>query len=193
MICGAVVIGGSAGGLMAMETILKGLPGDFVPPVLLVEHLSANDAGGFAEHMTRVTGRDVIEASDKLPLEIGHIYSAPANYHLLVERDGTLALNVDDRVNWCRPSIDVLFESAAEVWGCTLVGVLLSGANSDGAQGVRAIRAAGGRTLVQDPASAESRAMPEAAIATGSVDEILTNDQIAPRLLALCAPSPGNR
>lgn len=189
MTCAAVVIGGSAGGLKALESIFRTLPRDFAPPLLVVEHLLASDDGGFARHLALLTRLPVIEPCDKATIEAGHVYAAPANYHMLVERGGTISLSVDDRVNWSRPSIDVLFESAARAWGPALVAVLLSGANTDGSKGLCAVKAEGGRTIAQDPRSAECPYMPQAAINAGAVDEVLSADRIAPRLAALCASS----
>lgn len=111
------------------------------------------------------------------------MYTAPANYHMLVERDGSIGLSVDERVNLSRPSIDVLFESAALAWGEAVVAVILSGANADGAEGMRAVKAAGGFTIAQDPASAEHPVMPQTAIDAGAVDEVLRVEEIG-RLLA---------
>ena len=117
---------------------------------------------------------------------------APANYHMLVEKDGAIALTVDERVNWSRPSIDVLFESAARVWGKSLIAVILTGANADGAKGMQAVWKAGGHTIAQDPASARIPVMPQAAIDTGAVDEVLRLEEIGPRLADLgangCSP-----
>lgn len=188
MSCAAIVIGGSAGALPALEVILSALPADFAPPILIVEHLHASDDGAFARHLERITVLPVIEPCDKALIMGGRIYTAPANYHLLVERDKTISLSVSEKVNWSRPSIDVLFESAARVWCDALVAVILSGASADGARGFVAVKAAGGRTLAQDPASAPIPFMPQAAIATGAVDDILTPADIARRLIEL-----GNR
>jgi len=189
MTCAAVVIGGSAGGVEALEAIFGGLPGDFAPPLLVVEHLHASDDGAFASHLARMTALVVIEPCDKVVIEAGHVYAAPANYHMLVERGGSISLSVDDRVNWSRPSIDVLFESAARAWGPALVAVLLSGANSDGVKGLVAVKAAGGRTIAQYPQSASSPYMPQMAVDAGAVDEVLHPDNIALRLVALCMQS----
>ena len=127
----------------------------------------------------------MIEPCDKAPILGGRVYTAPANYHLLVEREGTISLSVSEKVNWSRPSIDVLFESAALVWRDALVAVILSGASADGAQGLNAVKAVGGRTIAQDPASAEIPLMPRAAIEAGAVDEVLQPAQIARRLIEL--------
>ncbi|MBN2232104.1 MAG: chemotaxis protein CheB [Deltaproteobacteria bacterium] len=179
----AVVIGGSAGGVEALATILPALPGDFVLPVLVVQHLHASDDGAFSFHLANLTQLPVAEPCDKTKVEPGRVYTAPANYHMLVERDGTIALSVEGRVNWSRPSIDVLFESAAQAWGEALIAVILSGANTDGARGILAVHAAGGLTIVQDPAEAGSVVMPQAAIATGAVAHVLPAGEIG-RLLA---------
>lgn len=181
-----VVIGGSAGGIEALELIFRQLPGDFAAPILIVEHLHPSDDGAFARHLAHLTGLRVLEPNDKTLIEARHVYTAPANYHMLVERPGSISLSVDDRVNWSRPSIDVLFESAAHAWGPALVAVILSGANADGAKGLKAVKVAGGRTIAQEPQDAASPQMPQAAINTGAVDEILRTDCIAQRLVTLC-------
>ena len=110
---------------------------------------------------------------------------APAGYHMLIERTGTISLSTEEKVNWSRPSIDVLFESAAEMWGDQVVAVILSGASSDGAAGIRMIKSFGGLTLAQNPATAEQPLMPQAAIDTGAVDEVLSLEEIIRRITAL--------
>lgn len=182
MSCLAIVMGGSAGGFKALMAILKPLPADFPPPILIVQHLHASDGGTFAEHLGHTTRLPVIEADDKMPIAAAHIYVAPANYHLLVEDAAMLALNVDPPVNYSRPAIDVLFESAARVWGKDLLAVLLSGASCDGTAGLQAVKDAGGRTIAQDPATAESPLMPQWAIEKNVVDEVLAPAAIALRL-----------
>lgn len=178
----AIVIGGSAGGLAALEVIFSALPKDFALPILVVQHLHPSDDGSFARHMAILTKLPVVEPCDKQRIERGHVYVAPANYHMLVEQDGTISLSVDERVNWSRPSIDVLFESAARVWQESVIAVILSGANADGAEGLLAIKTAGGLTIAQDPASAEIPVMPQAAIDAGAVDEVLSAKEIGRRL-----------
>lgn len=180
-----VVIGGSAGGVEALRVILSALPADFALPVLAVQHLHQSDEGSFATHMARVTRLHVVEPCDKEQIVSGHLYTAPSNYHMLLERDGTISLSVDERVNWSRPSIDVLFESAALAWGDEVIAVILSGANADGANGIRAIKKAGGLTVAQDPASAETPVMPQAAIDTGAVDTVLSAEKIGQMLAGL--------
>ncbi len=182
----AIVIGGSAGGFEALTAILSELPGDFLLPVLVVQHLHPCDDGSFARHLARATRLPVIEPCDKEPIERGRLYAAPANYHMLVERDGsTIALSIDERVNWSRPSIDVLFESGAGAWGEGVIAILLSGANADGAKGMGEVKKAGGMTIAQDPASAQNPVMPQAAIDAGVVDEVLGLEQIGQRLVEL--------
>ncbi len=193
MTCKAIVIGGSAGGIAVLESILAALPEDFRPPLLVVEHLHPSDQGALAERLATIARMPLTEPCDKDPIEPGHVYTAPANYHLLVDRNGSVSLSIDPRVRWSRPSIDVLFESAALAWGSGLVAVLLSGANSDGVDGLAAVKAAGGRTIAQNPAGAESPWMPRAAIDAGVVDEILDVAAIAPRLIQLAAGGSGRK
>lgn len=180
-----VVIGGSAGGVAALDALLSCLPDTFPLPLLVVQHLHASDGGAFCQHLARVVGARAVEAFDKCPIESGFIYTAPANYHMLVERHEAIALSVDERVNWSRPSIDVLFESAATAWGRAVIAIIFSGASADGAHGIRAIHRAGGFTIAQDPCTAEMAVMPQAAIDTGAVDEILAPGEIGARLLEL--------
>jgi two-component system chemotaxis response regulator CheB len=179
----AIVIGGSAGGVEALQVILQALPKDFALPVLVVQHLHPSDDGSFALHVATLTRLPVVEPCDKARIEPGCVYTAPANYHMLVERDGTISLSVEERVNWSRPSIDVLFESAALAWGEAVIAVILSGANADGVKGMIAVKEAGGLTIAQDPAEAWSRIMPQAAIDAGAVVSVLRADEIG-RLLA---------
>jgi two-component system chemotaxis response regulator CheB len=177
------VTGGSAGGVEALRTILSLLPENFALPILVVQHLHPSDGGLFAQHSLRTTHLRVIEPCDKERIERGCIYAAPANYHMLVERNGTISLCVDEKINWSRPSIDVLFESAARAWDASVAAVILSGANADGAEGICTVKTAGGLTIAQDPTSAGTPVMPQAAIDTGAVDEVLRVEEIA-RLLA---------
>lgn len=181
----AVVLGGSAGALQPMLAILSRLPGDYPLPLLLVQHVHKTDAGSLARHLDAELALPVAEACDKEPVEPPHLYVAPADYHLLVERECTLALSVDHRVAWSRPSIDVLFDSASRAWGERLIGVLLSGANDDGARGMKTIRAAGGFCVAQDPETAESPEMPLAAIELAGIETVLPPTQIGALLMAL--------
>jgi len=179
----AIVIGCSAGGFEGLTAIFAALPSDFEVPVLLVQHLHPSDDGGFARHLARVTRLVVVEPCDKERIERGRVYIAPANYHMLVDRNETISLSVDEKVNLSRPSIDVLFESAAIAWRQEVVAVLLSGASADGAKGMLSVRKAGGFTIAQDPDEAEYPMMPLSAIDGQAVDKVLPKEKIG-RLLA---------
>ena len=181
----AVVIGGSAGGIRAVTAIVAALPPNFALPVVVVLHQGAGDPTFWVEYLGRHASLPVVEAEDKLPLTRGTIHCAPADYHLLVERDGTLALSMDERVNYSRPSIDLLFASAAEAYGPALIGVVLTGANSDGARGLAEIAASGGLALVQAPVTAEWPAMPEAALRMTPQALVVPLDEIATTLTTL--------
>ena len=174
----AVVIGGSAGSMAVLISLLSGLPPDYPLPVIVTVHLHPSDPGGLARLMNSQVDIRVIEAWDKLPIKPRAVYTAPANYHLLVEHNKTFALTVDERVSHARPSIDVLFESAAFVYGERLVGILLSGANRDGADGIETIKRAGGLTIVQRPDTAEYPVMPQSAVDTGCVDQMLEHETL---------------
>ena len=169
----AVVIGASAGGLAALSVVLGGLPARYRLPLLVVQHVPASGPTQLAEIFRRKTALRVKEADDKEAIVGATLYFAAPAYHLLVEPDLTLALSQDDAVHYSRPSIDVLFESAADAWGERVAGVLLTGANEDGAAGLEAIARAGGLTIVQDPAEAEVPAMPLAALQRFAPDHIL--------------------
>jgi two-component system chemotaxis response regulator CheB len=163
-----VAIGASSGGLEALMALLPALPGSFPSPVVVVVHVPADRPNGLPAVLADRCQVRVREAEDKMPLEPGTVYFAPPDYHLLVERHGALALSAEPPVQYSRPSIDVLFESVAEAAGARALGILLSGANSDGAAGLASIRRRGGLTWVQSPASATVAAMPEAALALAS-------------------------
>lgn len=178
-------MGASWGGLHALETVLAGLPRTFRTPIVIAQHRSADSgSGALARMLSLRSGFDVGEAGDKDAIEEGHVYLAPADYHLLVEGHA-FALSTDAMVQHSRPSIDVLFDSAADAFGTRLIGVVLTGANADGAYGLARIKRRGGTTIVQDPATAEKREMPAAAVATGSADYVLPLEEIAPKLTEL--------
>jgi two-component system, chemotaxis family, protein-glutamate methylesterase/glutaminase len=162
-----VAIGASAGALEALLALVPPLPRTFPVPVVVAVHVPPDRDSGLPMVIARQSAVAIVEAEDKMPLLPGHVYFAPPDYHLLVERHGALALSTDALVQYSRPSIDVLFESVAAAMGARSVGILLSGANADGAAGLAAIGAAGGLTWVQSPASARISTMPEAALATG--------------------------
>jgi two-component system, chemotaxis family, protein-glutamate methylesterase/glutaminase len=183
----AVVIGASAGGLVALKVILPALSTSFPLAVAIVQHREERADGYFADCLTRICEIPVKEAEDKEPFRPGHIYLAPAGYHLLVEPDRSFSLSMDPRVNYARPSIDVLFESAAEAFGAALIGVVLTGANADGAAGLHAITERGGLAIVQNPENAVAGAMPRAALAATRAHHVAELEQIAPLLMNLSA------
>ena len=183
-----VVIGTSAGGLKALERVLGGLPPEFPVPIVAVQHRS-RESEAFASVMQSLVKLPVDEAEDKEPLAAPHVYVAPPDYHLLLE-PGRLALSTDDPVSFSRPSIDVLFESAADVYGKGLLGIILTGWNEDGADGLEAVHRAGGLTIVQNPDTAEAPVMPQAALARTPVHHILNLEEIAALLAALPADKP---
>lgn len=175
----AVVMGVSAGGLAALTAILPGLAKKMTQPVIIVQHLSPNSDDFLAIHFDKRCTLRVKEAEDKMPIENRTIYFAPANYHLLVEQDKSFALSTEERVQYSRPAIDVLFETAAEVYQDRLMGIILTGANNDGTQGMKQISAMKGFTIAQSPETSDADAMPQSAIDAG-VDAILNLDEIAP-------------
>lgn len=160
-----VAIGASAGGLDAVGTLLAALPGDFAPAVLVVLHVPPNRPSMLAEIFARRCALPVREVDDKEPLQAGAVYVAPPDYHLLLERERVLALSRDPPLHFSRPAIDALFASVAESVGPRAVGILLTGASSDGAAGLRAIASAGGLTVVEDPETAQVATMPRAGLA----------------------------
>ena len=181
----AVVIGASAGGFEALLAVLKGLPPTYPMPLVAVLHLPENHESRLPELFGYRLQMQVREARDKETLAPGVLYFAPSGYHLLVETDRTFSLSCEERVNYARPSIDVLFETAADAYGPSLAGVLLTGANYDGAAGLAGMKVAGALTIVQDPASAEIPTMPEAAIRRAPPDLILPLAEIRSLLARL--------
>jgi two-component system chemotaxis response regulator CheB len=175
----AVVIGASAGALEALTAILPALPGDFPLPLMIVVHMPSDRVSVLAELFRTTCRIEVREAEDKEPIRGGTAYFAPPDYHLLVETDRCLSLSNDEPVLHSRPSIDVLFESAADAYGPALIGVVLSGANHDGAAGLKAVSKAGGIAIVQSPKGAFAAAMPEAAKAMCPSAQVLTPQKIA--------------
>jgi len=178
----AIVIGVSAGGYHALNAILPRLPVTF-PPILVVQHIHRHMDDAQIEMLERVCALTVRFAEDKEKIEDGVILFAPANYHLLVEADRTVSLNTDPAVNHARPSVDVLFETAAEVFGSGLIGIILTGASSDGCKGLGRIAEKGGLTIVQDPKTAEMTMMPNSAIAEADVGFVLGLHDIVPFLI----------
>ena len=183
----AIVIGVSAGGIEALKIILPPLPSSFPLPIAIVQHRSGRSDNFLAEYLSRIASIIVSEAEDKEPLLGGHAYLAPAGYHLLIEPNRCFSLSVDARVNYSCPSIDVLFESAADAFGKSLIGIVLTGANGDGAQGLKAAKSRGGLAIVQNPKSAWAAAMPSAALHATPVDHIVDLEEIVPLLIHLTA------
>jgi two-component system, chemotaxis family, protein-glutamate methylesterase/glutaminase len=181
----AVVIGASAGGMQALKTLLSALPASFPLPIAVVQHIEQHSDAYLAEFLDRASAIDVREAEDKQALQTGTAYLAPAGYHLLIEPDRSFSLSIDEKVNYCRPSIDLLFESAADAYGENLVGIVLTGANADGAKGLKAVKKSSGLAVVQNPKTAQSSYMPQAAINIAPVDHILDLEKIAPLLVKL--------
>jgi two-component system chemotaxis response regulator CheB len=181
----AIVIGASAGGVEALSVLLPALPATFGPSLFIVLHLPREHPSLLVEIFQRRCALPIREAEDKEPAMPGTIYFAPPDYHLLVEKDRQIALSADEPVHYSRPSIDVLFESAAEAYGDRLLGIILSGANEDGAAGLQAIHTAGGVTVVQQPDSAKVPVMVVSALQRGRVDFVLPLDQIAALLRRL--------
>jgi two-component system chemotaxis response regulator CheB len=174
----AVVVGVSAGGLAALVEVLPKFDINMMLPVMIVQHQS-NDSDDFlVRYFDQLCRQSVREVEDKMPVESGTIYFAPANYHLLVEPDRTLSLSTEARVNYSRPSIDVLFESAADTYMDRLVGIILTGANPDGTNGAARIKELGGLIIAQDPETAEAKAMPMSVIKHVQVDHILPLNRI---------------
>ncbi len=182
-----MVIGVSTGGLQALQKLLGQLPADFPLPILIVQHMRPDVESGLAKLLDANCFLRVKEADEQDEILPGTVYLAPPNYHLLVEREGLLSLSADPYVSFARPSVDVLFESAAEVFGPDLIGVVLTGANFDGSLGLKTIKQKGGVAIVQDPADAEARQMPQAAIAATGVDYVVALDGMA-ALLQMLAP-----
>ncbi|HKP74443.1 MAG TPA: chemotaxis protein CheB [Longimicrobiaceae bacterium] len=178
-----IVVGVSAGGLFALRTLVAALPRGFDIPVVVVQHRS-KDSELLCELLQECAPLEVAEANDKEPLLPGHVYVGPPDYHLLVE-PGYFVLNTDEPVRFSRPSIDVMFQSAADAYGPDVVGVVLTGANADGSRGLRTIVDRGGYAVVQDPASAEVPVMPQHALRAVPEACVLPLEEIGPHLAAI--------
>jgi len=174
----AIVIGVSSGGMNALKFIFSALPASFSIPIIIVQHVSARSDNEWIKLLNDKSNVTIKEADEKEKIETGNVYIAPANYHLMVESDKTFSLTIDEHVNFARPSIDVLFESAAEAYKSKLIGIVLTGSNNDGAKGIKRIKECGGLVIIQDPETAESSTMPASAIAAVQPDYILSLDRI---------------
>lgn len=187
-----VVMGASLGGLDALERVLAKLPAELGVPVVIVQHRRADDSNRLAQLLGSHSAMPVVEPEDKEPLLPGRVYLAPADYHLLID-DDLCALSTDERIWYARPSIDVLFESAAESYGARVASVLMTGSNQDGAQGTRAIKDHGGVAIVEDPLTALSPVSPRAALELTAVDHVVPLAQIPGVVIELCrGPAPGS-
>ena len=189
----AVAIGVSAGGLYALPKVLGPLPDGFAASVIVIQHMDpAGDHSFLIEYLASRIQLKIMEGVERIRLKPGHVYMAPANYHLYVEDDRTLGLSVDEKVNYSRPSIDVLFESAADAFGNSLIGIVLTGASSDGALGLKRIKENGGLVIVQYPETADTDIMPKFAIRTCPPDYILQLTEI-PALLNKLVTGSGDK
>ena len=156
-----------------MKIMFSLLPENFSTPIIIVQHISAHSDNQWIKLLNDKSNLPIKETDEKEKIERGNVYIAPPNYHLLIEKDKTFSLTIDERVNYARPSIDVMFESAAEAYKNKLIGVILTGSNNDGTKGMKRIQECGGLTIVQDPATAESSYMPASVIAAMQVDYVL--------------------
>lgn len=179
-----IVIGTSWGGLQAIEILLSGLPKDFPLAIAIAQHRQRNAGDLLCNLLQRHSVLPVLEVEDKVAIAPGYVYLAPADYHLLVE-PGNFALSIEAPVLYSRPSIDLLFESAADAYTDRAIGVILTGANKDGSQGLATLKRRGGLAIVQEPSEAESSSMPTAAIAATQVDYILPLTKISSCLINL--------
>jgi two-component system, chemotaxis family, protein-glutamate methylesterase/glutaminase len=180
-----VVVGTSLGGLEALTTLLRSLPRELAVPIAIAQHRRKVEDDMLQRLLAAQCAIPVLEPHDKEPLEAGRVYLAPSDYHLLIE-PASFALSTEGPINYARPSIDLLFESAASAHRSGVIGVVLTGANQDGAMGSRAIKAHGGSVFVQDPETAHCPTMPAAAIAATPVDAILALPELCQRLVAAC-------
>ncbi len=178
-----VVMGSSAGGIEVLSEILYNV--SLTVPIVIAQHISSDTGFSFANVLNEKIAAEVKEAEDKQEFHSGVVYVAPANYHLLINADSTFSLSVEEKVNYSRPSIDVLFESVAMAYGRAAIGVILTGANSDGAQGLKKIRSFGGLAVIQDPETAYCSVMPQAAVNTAGADYIAKSGEIADLLVRL--------
>jgi two-component system, chemotaxis family, protein-glutamate methylesterase/glutaminase len=178
--CGidAVVIGASAGGIEVLSVLLSMIPADCRVSFFIVVHIPRERPSLLPELFASRCALPVREGEDKEPVQQGTVYFAPPDYHMMIDRGPAVALSSDEPVHFSRPSIDVLFDSAADIYGERLAGVILTGANQDGAEGLAAIGRAGGRTIVQEPGSAAAAVLPRAALEAGPVDAVLSIEEL---------------
>lgn len=180
-----IVIGTSYGGLQAIRIIVNELPKNFKTPIIIVLHIGNNNINTFLSLLNRSSNLRVKEAEEKELIKPKTIYFAPPNYHLQVEDKYSLSLSTAQKINYSRPAIDVLFETAAWTFQNQLLGILLTGSNSDGAEGLKTIKKFGGTTIVENPETAYAKTMPEAGIRKSTPDYILNLDEIAKIIIEL--------
>lgn len=183
--CKVIIIGGSAGSLQVLMDLLPSIPMIDSFAIVIVLHRRASDDLTLEELIKVKANIPVKIIEDKIALKPGYLYVAPANYHLLFEKNSTLSLDTSEKVNYSRPSIDVSFESVSEIYGNTVIGILLSGSNSDGTEGLKAIQKAGGLVIIQDPISAEMPFMPKNAIENLTPDYVLNTQEILDFILSI--------
>lgn len=183
-----VVVGTSLGGLRALKQLMAGLSSTFPVPMAIVQHVPERSGGDLSGLLERYSPLPVCEPNDKQAIEPGIVYIAPVGYHLLVEEKGRFALSTDPPVLFARPSIDVLFESAAIAYGSGVVAVGLTSSSEDGVAGMAAVKARGGQVIIQDPATAEGRTLPDAALAANLADMVLPLAKMGPYLDSLTSP-----
>ena len=180
-----IVIGGSSGSLQVVLDVLDRIPSNYPVAILLILHRGNSNESLLTDLLIVKSNLPVREVEEKEKISAPHIYLAPADYHVLIEKDKTFSLDYSEKMNYSRPSIDVSFISAAEVYGEKLTGILLSGANEDGAEGIKTIKESGGHTIIQDPDSALVNYMPRQAILKSKIDEVLNTEGIIRYLISL--------
>ena len=183
----AIVIGGSAGSFQPITNMLANIPASFPLPIFLCLHRLKHVKHGFVEALSIKSNKPISEPYDKEGVTPGHVYLAPANYHMMMNKGPVMALSSEGLVNNSRPAIDLTMEAAADVYRERLVGILMSGANKDGAEGMRRIKQNGGLTVAQDPDESMINTMPSAAIAATKIDWVLTSEEIVDFLLELAS------
>lgn len=183
----AIAIGGSAGSFQPITNILANIPSDFPLPIFLCLHRLKHVKHGFVEALSIKSNKPVAEPTDKEPIKKGHVYLAPANYHMCVEEGNTMSLSTEGLINNSRPAIDLTLSSAANNYKSRLIGILMSGANKDGAEGMYFVKRNGGTTIVQDPEESMINTMPASAIAATEIDLVLTSEEIVEFLVELAS------
>jgi two-component system, chemotaxis family, protein-glutamate methylesterase/glutaminase len=181
----AIVIGGSAGSFQVLCKILNQLPEDFSLPIIICCHRLKHIRNGFMEALSLKSIKEVREPEDKEPIKRGKVYLAPSNYHMYVEIGHTIGLSTEEMVNNSRPAIDLTFETAAYVYRDKMIGILLTGANKDGALGMKKVKDNGGLTIVQDPAESVVDTMPKSALAITQIDYVFKVEEIIKFLIEL--------